>query len=150
MKTKLRKGDPPVKCFLPAGRSGSFIYAIVLVDHPGVVKIGRTVRWNQRRHAYANWNLRDGDGIAEERVFRINEEYVDLAALETEILNRAPWRRRHKLEWFVAELDDVCHLIDQVMCEGGITYDMMENTAEATLDTKVRFNIVGGRIKFKD
>ena len=118
----INKGDPAAPYFTPPGKSGLFIYAVVLVDHPGVVKIGRTVRWKNRRRAYADWNLRGGDGIADERVFHITDEYVDLNALEHEILDRAPWPRRYKNEWFVAELEDVCRLIDQVLCEGDVSY----------------------------
>jgi hypothetical protein len=88
------------------------------------VKIGQTSNWKNRRKAYANWNLRFGDGITVERVFLITEEYVDLIALEAEILSRARslFHPHHGLEWFKADMDDVCRLIDEVMCEGGLSY----------------------------
>ena len=58
------KGDGKlVKDFLPAGRSGNFIYAVTVSQHPDKVKIGRTKSWKARRHAYANWNLAAGDAI---------------------------------------------------------------------------------------
>ncbi len=121
-KLKLVKGDKPYASFAPKGKSGLFIYAVVLEEHPEVVKIGRTVRWSSRRNQYANWNLHDGDAIRHEVVFTINDEFIDLAALEAEILSRATWKRRHGTEWFNADVDDVKKHIEEVLCEAGISY----------------------------
>lgn len=120
----LAKGIPerPYSCFLPKGRSGLFIYAVVVADHPEVVKIGRTIRWTNRRKAYANWNLRPGDAITSERVFTITDEFVDLTQVEMAILDAAPWPRRSGNEWFVADHEDVCRHIEEILCSGGLSY----------------------------
>lgn len=108
--------------FIPAGRTASVIYAVVLVEHPDLVKVGRTTRWETRRKSYANWNLRNGDGIAEERVFTISESFVDLPKLEAHVLASMPFPIRHGAEWFAADLDEVCRVIDRLLCEAGLSY----------------------------
>lgn len=113
---------PLVRSFLPGGRSQSVIYAVTLHDHPGVVKVGRTAKWKQRRTAYENWNLRPGDGIADERVFVLTEEFVDLPALEKHILATLPFPLRSGTEWFTADLDDVARVIDQILTACGLSY----------------------------
>ena len=60
--------------------------------------MGRTNNWKQRRRAYANWNLRKGDGITREVVFEINEEYVDLEWLERDCLALFTAQLFHGLE----------------------------------------------------
>lgn len=72
--------------FAPKGRSGLFIYAVVLRQHPDKVKIGMTRKWNVRRRAYASWDLSPGNAIIDERCFCINEDFVDLERLESHIL----------------------------------------------------------------
>lgn len=119
------KGDGKlVKDFLPAGRSGNFIYAVTVSQHPDKVKIGRTKSWKARRHAYANWNLAAGDAIEDERVFCICDEFVDLPKLENHILQTFPFPRAHGMEWFFASLEDAERHIDRVMCENALTYDL--------------------------
>lgn len=114
--------QPLFRTFVPAGHSHFVIYAVVLREHPEVVKVGRTNRWKMRRMAYLNWNLSNGDGILDERVFNITEEYVDLPQLEAHILSAMPFPLRHGAEWFVADLDEVCRLIDQILCKHGLSY----------------------------
>lgn len=108
----------------PRGGVHQVVYAVQVVDHPTVVKIGQTTNWRVRRRAYADWNLRCGDGILAEVPFLITEEYIDLLALEAEVLSRArdrfmPYRGA---EWFVGDIDEAARLIDEVMCEGGVSY----------------------------
>ena len=110
--------------FSPNGRSGLYIYAVVLKQHEDKVKIGMTKNWKNRRSAYAAWNLASVDAILEERVFCINEEFVDLAKLENHILVTFKFDRAHGKEWFHATLDDACQHIDNVMCRHNITYEL--------------------------
>lgn len=100
------------------------IYAVVVKDHPDIVKVGRTYNWRNRRDVYAKWNLRsNNDGIAEERLFIVNEEYVDLDKLEAACLRGMPSEPVFGKEWFREELETACRVIDQVMCAGGLTYE---------------------------
>lgn len=112
-----------VKDFAPKGRSGSYIYAVAVKNHPDKVKIGMTTKWSSRRMAYANWDLANGDGITDERVFCLCEEFVDLRKLENHILQTFPARIAFGMEWFFASIDDAARHIDRVMCEHGISYD---------------------------
>lgn len=116
------KREKPYRCFVPSGRSGFYIYVVSVVDHPGVSKIGRTVKWNNRRKAYANWNLRPGDGIDQERVYCITDEFVDLNAVEAAILEAAPWPVRSGSEWFLVDFDDACRHVEEMLCVGGLSY----------------------------
>lgn len=118
-----RKRHPrPVRCFVPKGRSEYVIYAVCLREHLGVVKVGRTTRWKNRRKVYASWNLAIEDAVLAERVFTITEEFVDLPALEAALLSAMPFPRRHGLEWFRANFDDVCEVIDRFLSEHDISY----------------------------
>ncbi len=114
-------GAPYAKSFVPHGRTGYYIYAVSVADHPGVVKIGRTAKWSVRRVSYANWNLAAGDAIAFERVFTITDEYVDLPKLESAILAACPFPIRHGSEWFAADFEEVARFIDRFLCEAGIS-----------------------------
>lgn len=108
------------------GRVHQAIYAVVLREHPAIVKIGQTSKWSNRRASYASWNLRtDNDGILDERVFLINEEYVDLLRLESAVLREMGTPTFGK-EWFKADLETACRAIDRVMCEGGLSYCMLD------------------------
>lgn len=110
--------------FMPSGRSGLYIYAVVVKQHPDKVKIGMTRKWVNRRRSYANWDLSPGDAILEERVFRISEEFVDLERLEAHILQTFEARRAFGAEWFHETLDEACRHIDRIMCANGIVYDL--------------------------
>jgi len=111
-----------VKDFSPSGRSGLFIYAVTVREHPDKVKIGMSRRWTTRRLEYANWNLAKGDGIIEERVFVLNEEFIDLEKLENHILCTFEAQRAHGREWYFGSVDDAGRHIDRIMCEHGLSY----------------------------
>lgn len=101
------------------------IYAVVLREHPEIVKIGRSYDWRSRREQYATWNLCvSGDAIVQESAFLINEEYVDLPALERACLSEMPSFPVFGKEWFREEMDTACRAIDRVMCRGGLTYEL--------------------------
>jgi hypothetical protein len=119
-KVKNKYGQP--RSFLPGGKSQQVIYVVTLRDQPGIVKVGRTAKWHLRRKAYSHWNLANGTGIDRERLFCITEEFVDLAKLEREILFRMPFEIVHGTEWFRAEIDEACRLIDAILLEHEITY----------------------------
>lgn len=113
-----------VKDFIPPGRSGQYIYAVAVRQHPDKVKIGMTRNWRNRRVAYATWDLSNGDAITEERVFCVTEEFVDLAKLENHILNTVPLVRAFGNEWFFGTVDEAARAIDRIMCEHCVTYDL--------------------------
>jgi hypothetical protein len=117
---RLRSKAGP-RCFVPRGRTESVIYAVTLKEHPGVTKVGRTRKWSSRRKDYDTWNL-SSEAIEAERIFCITEDYVDIAALEEHILDRLPFPRRFGREWLVADIEDVARLIDQMLCEAGLSY----------------------------
>ena len=117
----LKVGDPLVRSFTPPGRREFCIYAVELHEHPGVVKIGQTSRWEHRRPSYANWNLRDGDGVARECVFIVTEEGVDLRAVERAVLEAMPVPKRRGNEWFSGDFDEACRVIDRVLCGAEIS-----------------------------
>ena len=120
---KTWKGKNAVACFVPVGRSVAVLYVVSVKEHPGVVKIGRTMRgWKTRRREYAFWNLCAGDGIDREMVFTITEEFVDLARLEAELLGAMPFPLRSGREWFVADFDEACRLVDQFLCQHEVSY----------------------------
>lgn len=113
-----------VSDFAPKGRSGLFIYAVVIRQHPEKVKIGMTRKWNVRRRAYACWDLSPGDALIDERCFCINEEFVDLERLEAHILQTFDAPLAFGAEWFSADIGDACRHIDRVMCANGISYSL--------------------------
>lgn len=123
-KSGVRLGQPFVSDFTPRTGRAPVIYAVTLVDHPGVVKIGRTMHWSSRRVAYANWNLRSGDGIANEAVYLLTEEYVDLPRLERDILALTPFPLRHGAEWFDADFESICAHIDQFITSTGFSFEV--------------------------
>ena len=113
---------PLVRTFVPKGRTGAYLYAVALHEHPGVVKVGRTANWQARRKSYAAWNLSASDAVAAERVFCLTEDFVDLPALERFILGSLPFPIRFGSEWFTAEIDDAAREIDRLLCESGLSY----------------------------
>lgn len=124
MKKRLHPNESKkgVRSFVPPGRSGFCLYAVTLVDVPGVVKIGRTIRWKGRRREYACWNLRDGDGIDTEVVFEINEEWVALEALEGAVLGAIKLPRRHGNEWFCGGIQEARDVIACVLEDAGVCF----------------------------
>ena len=111
-----------INCFLPKGRSASVIYLVQVRDHPGVVKIGRTTKWNQRRKSYENWNLRAGDGIIRERTFVFTEEFVDLPALEKYLILSMPYEKAFGEEWFFAEFDEAVEHVENLVTETRLSF----------------------------
>lgn len=120
----VRPIDRMISDFTPKGRSGLFIYAVVVRQHPDKVKIGMTRKWHVRRVAYANWDLSPGDAILEERCFCINEEFVDLEKLEAHILHTFEAPLAFGAEWFSGDIDEACRHIDRIMCANDITYSL--------------------------
>ena len=114
-------GNP--RSFMPKGGFRFIIYAVTLVEWPTYVKVGRTMKWSQRRKVYADWNFAKGHGIERETVFTINEEFIDLEKLEYAILTRMKFERAHGAEWFVASMDDAVAVIEAVLSEHGIVYE---------------------------
>ena len=103
-------------------RRGYYIYAVALKEHSGIVKVGMTTNWASRRISYDTWNLRNGDGIDQFKLFTICDEFVDLARLEKHILNNIEDELVSGREWFRADFDEICRIIDKVMCDSCITY----------------------------
>lgn len=93
--------------------SGYLIYAVVLREHPALVKIGRTRSWGLRRPQYVNWNLSDGHGIQTFVVYGITEEYVDLALVEAVCLAGMERRPHRGKEWFIGTLRDAQDAIER-------------------------------------
>jgi hypothetical protein len=104
------------------GRSNYLIYAVVLKDHPNIVKLGRTSNWNSRRNEYLNWNLCDGDGILDFAVYCLTEEWVNLPQLESACLSAMPTRPYRGREWFRASLEDAKLAIEDTLNTAQISY----------------------------
>jgi hypothetical protein len=119
---KIWAGQPLAPCFVPRGRTENVIYLVVVKDHPRTVKIGRTKKWKSRRREYATWNLAPGDGIVAERIFRLTEEYVDLDALEADLIKAMPFPVVHGREWFRADIDEMGRCIDRFLCASELSY----------------------------
>jgi len=119
----IKRGDPFVDSFMPRGRTESVVYAVQVRDHPDWVKVGRTTKWRNRRQAYANWNLRNGDGIIDERIFKIVEEYVDLVILERDLLQAMPFPVVYGREWFCTDIDETQRFIDKFLWESDLSYE---------------------------
>ena len=98
------------------------IYAVVLREHPTVVKLGRTTSWQQRRRAYDTWNFADGDGVLAYRVYSITEEYVDLAGLEALCVAMMDKPRVRGNEWFRADLAYATAKIEEALESSGLSY----------------------------
>jgi hypothetical protein len=118
---------------MPKGRSQAVIYAVVLRAHPGIVKLGRTTKWSQRRRAYDGWNLSAGDGIAEAAVYCITEEYVDLAAVEAACLGAIDRPLVRGSEWFRAEMARARETIESVLNGAGLSFFEIGADAPAPL-----------------
>lgn len=96
------------------GRSNYTIYAVVLREHPSIVKIGRANNWYRRSREYTHWNFAEGDGILDLAVYCITDEYVCLRSLEDACLTAMgrPYRRR---EWFKASLEQAKLAIEDTL-----------------------------------
>jgi hypothetical protein len=110
------------KTGIPAGRSSYVIYAVVLNDHPDIVKIGRASNWRSRKKFYENWNLSLGTGIKDFAAYCITEEWVNLPSLEEACLsamNTRPYRGR---EWFKAQFDFAKLAIEDTLQTADLSY----------------------------
>jgi hypothetical protein len=105
-------------------RSHYVIYAVVLREHPEVVKLGRTTHWKSRRRAYDTWNFAPCDGVSDCLVYCLTDEYVDLAAVEKACLDGmallCPIHRGN--EWFKGSLADARKVIEGVLCAGEVSF----------------------------
>jgi hypothetical protein len=107
---------------IPDGRSRYVIYAVVLREHPHIVKLGRSMKWSQRRTAYDNWNLADGDGVLEWVAYCITEEYVDLNAVEGACIAAMGVRPYRGNEWFKSDLEHARAAIEGVLQTAQLSY----------------------------
>lgn len=105
-----------------AGSNNYIIYAVILKDHPEIVKLGRTNNWYRRSYEYVYWNLANGDGIQDLAVYCITEEYVNLPMLETACLSAMPRRPYRGKEWFKASLDEAKKAIECTLNASQLSY----------------------------
>ena len=110
----------------PSAGGGMFLYAVELAEWDGVVKLGRTGSWRKRRKAYADWNHRIGDGIGRAFVLEINDEFVDLAALETALIEGVGLEGFRGREWFYGTCEDVIAKAEHILCRHDISYSLFE------------------------
>lgn len=105
-------------------RTQYVLYAVTLREHPGIVKLGRTTSWKQRRNEYDKWNFADGDGIAMCALFCLTEEYVDLPALEAACLSAMAMQcpRYRGNEWFKGTLEQAVQAIEDVLATAQTSY----------------------------
>ena len=108
---------------LPKGRSNYVIYAVVLREHPTIVKLGRTTNWRNRSREYHDWNFATGDGVLASAVYCITEEYVDLAAVEAACLGAMGQLPHRGKEWFKATLQQAKDAIESVLCNAQLSFD---------------------------
>ena len=122
----LKKQSPSgmIQTFLPSGRSGIYLYALILKERPDMAKIGRTNNWNNRRKSYAQWNFSEEDAILSEAVFCIHDEYADLPAIENHILQTIEFPLAWGREWFSCSLEDATRHIDRVLTELEISFEV--------------------------
>ena len=105
-------------------RSELVIYAVVLREHPDVVKVGRTTKWKSRRREYDRWNFAQSNGVLACAVYVITEEYADLAMIEKAVLNGMALTcpAFSGTEWFKAGLDRARATIESVLTDAGLSY----------------------------
>lgn len=118
----LRKGDPLARCYVPNGRTMPTIYTARLREKPQLVKVGRTSKWSARRPAYDRWNLADGDGLIEYRLFQIHEDHVRLPDVEAAVLAAIPFPIGYGREWFVGGFEEVTRAVDAALEALGLDY----------------------------
>lgn len=107
---------------IPKGRSRYTIYAVVLREHPSIVKLGRSMKWHSRRREYDNWNFADGDGVLDWAAYCITEEYVDLNSVESACLGAMGINPYRGNEWFRSTLDHAKQAIESVLHDGQLSY----------------------------
>jgi hypothetical protein len=105
-------------------RTHYVIYAVILKEHPEIIKIGRTTKWKTRRREYDTWNFANGDGVLDCLVYCITDEYVDLAAVESACISGLAticslYRGN---EWFHGTLADARRVVEDVLCAGQISF----------------------------
>tara|TARA_S200002703_G_C3801784_1_gene247840 strand:- start:3472 stop:3912 length:441 start_codon:yes stop_codon:yes gene_type:complete len=110
--------------FMPRGRTSFTIYVVAVRDHPNVTKVGRTTKARQRKYSYECWNLAAGDAITHWTEFTLNDEFVDLPALEKHILSSLDFSIYSGKEWFAAEPEDVVRVVDCLLAETGLNYEI--------------------------
>lgn len=105
-------------------RTHLVLYAVVLREHPEIVKIGRTTNWNSRRREYDTWNFADGNGVLAAAVYCITEEYVDLPALESACLyGMGFFCAKHRgNEWFKGDIEVARKVIEDVLHTAQVSY----------------------------
>ena len=120
-------------------RTHSVLYAVVLKEHPGIVKLGRTTNWKQRRREYDNWNFSEGNGVLVCAVYCITEEYVDLAGLASACMNgmavAAPIHRGR--EWFKSTIEHARLVIEDVLHTAQISFIEPSTSRVVTKLTRV-------------
>lgn len=103
-------------------KSQYVIYAVVLREHPHLVKLGQTCAWGTRRRQYDHWNFSGGDGVLESAIYCITEEYTDLRATEAACLSAMSAPAAHGAEWFTASLSAARSAIERTLQRLGLSY----------------------------
>ena len=117
---------------VPNGRSSAVLYVVTLKEHAGVVKVGQTQKWGNRRKSYANWNLRPGDAIKAERAFVLTEQFVDLLRLECELIAQLRAAGIHWDESVVERLSQ--HLSGKTFVLTGTLPNLKRDEAQAMIE----------------
>lgn len=121
----MKRKNKRCKSGIPNGRSSYVMYAIVLKEHPNIVKLGRASHWRSRKAFYENWNLSLGEGILDFAAYIVTEEWVDMKNLEAACLaamNIQPYRGR---EWFKASLEHAKSAIEDTLNAAELSYTDM-------------------------
>lgn len=111
--TKFFPGE--IRNCAPRGRSYPVLYAVRMRALPEVVKVGRTYNWRSRRRTYADWNLSRGDGMLDEVIFELHDEWSDIERMETEVLGNMPFPLRYGNEWFTGDIETAVEVICRVL-----------------------------------
>lgn len=103
------------------GQSVPTLYALIRADDPGIVKLGRTMRWNTRRAAYGNSH--------EYAIYSLTAP-TDLPLLESLCLTAMGKDPCRGYEWFAGSLQDGQAAIERVLSLGQIPYTLEHGTYE--------------------